>query len=123
MQVNHGPWSPLANMRVAVSMLKDLYSKFGSEKAAVLAYNVGPSNYAKKRFHIKYWNSYAKFKQTLILRSDHSGYRYGSWDDGLELSDNSGRRVLYGNRETCKAGEVLRGGNSGDQQEQSAEDL
>ena len=40
-------YDPDLNVRLGVEYLKELYEKFGSREAAIMAYNVGPGNYLR----------------------------------------------------------------------------
>lgn len=61
MQVNRGPFEIAANMQAGVKLLREYYLQLGSEKAAVIAYNVGPGNYRKGRYTSHYWLKYKGF--------------------------------------------------------------
>lgn len=62
MQVNRGPFDLVLNMQSGVSLLRSYYLLLGSEKAAVIAYNAGPTNYKRGRFKNLYWNKYLEVR-------------------------------------------------------------
>lgn len=49
MQVEKGSYSPEKNISQGVTLLKDLYEKYGSRNKAILAYNIGEGNLEKHR--------------------------------------------------------------------------
>ncbi len=65
MQVNNGSFDMRKNMEQGVKLLIEYYNALGSEKAAVIAYNVGIGNYRKGNFGLKYWNKFQKAKKEI----------------------------------------------------------
>jgi hypothetical protein len=62
MQVNYGPWDLTENMNAGVKLLREYFVLLGSEKAAITAYNCGPSNYRKGRCGDVYFNKVSEQK-------------------------------------------------------------
>lgn len=78
MQVNNGSFDMRKNMEQGVKLLIEYYNTLGSEKAAVIAYNVGIGNYRKGNFGLKYWNKFQKAKKE--IESETRGSREFSGD-------------------------------------------
>ncbi len=109
MQVNHGSLDIGTNMSQGVKLLREYYVMLGSERAAVLAYNSGPSSYRRGRFKIKYFekfkeNRYA-FERWLIRRCNNDS-RTGDGnprsDDDRPVRGSSYGIFLSANRTTCE---------------------
>lgn len=70
MQVQGGSYNVDENMREGVSRLRKYFLMFGSKKAAVMSYNIGPSNYKKRKYivsGIEYWEKFKKRKKQYKL--------------------------------------------------------
>lgn len=84
MQVNYGPWDLTANMTAGVKLLREYFEMLGSEKAAITAYNCGPSNYRKGKcrdvYYRKVQEKRKEYETWLQLRQLHSAD--GDWDRG-----------------------------------------
>lgn len=71
MQVNGGSFEVSKNMIQGTRILREYYLRLGSEKAAVMAYNIGIGNYKRGRFLINGDQYYSKFIQR---RSNYVAY-------------------------------------------------
>lgn len=71
MQVNNGPKDLQMNMLFGIRMLRNLYIKLGSEKAAVIAYNIGIGNYLKDKLLVSGNNYYLKFRKHRSLYNEY----------------------------------------------------
>lgn len=80
MQVNRGSFELGVNMSQGVSLLREYYELLGSKKAAVLAYNAGPSNYRRGRYKISYWKKFQKERVRYESLANYGGHcgRYNS---------------------------------------------
>ena len=79
MQVNHGPWDMEKSIRKGTEMLRYLYIQLGSEKAAIMSYNIGIGNYLSKRklrvgkIYLNRFNHHRKlYENTIELKHSSS---------------------------------------------------
>lgn len=86
MQVNHGSFDLESNMKAGISLLRSLYLKLGSEKAAVIAYNIGIGNYLKRRVLTKGHIYFLKFSKH---RSSYEQFTYRQQPSNDNNSGNS----------------------------------
>lgn len=120
MQVNHGPWAMEKNLAKGVEMLRDLYVRLGSIKAAVLAYNCGEGCYRKGRAKIEYYQKFIKAKEEYHVWIEEQGSRLepdanhasGSYSNFLGYVDSSRSPILLLDWSTCEGCRLERSGNS-----------
>lgn len=65
MQVQGGSFDIRKNMQEGVKRLREYYLMFGSVKAAVMSYNIGPTNFRKRKYLVsgtEYWEKFSKRK-------------------------------------------------------------
>lgn len=110
MQVNFGSFDLEQNMISGVSILRDLFVKLGSAKAAIIAYNIGIGNYYKRRFmisgnqyHQRYIFHRRLYNEEILREYVPNNIRdidSNSASIDMDSFFSSGGSVQYGDRET-----------------------